>query len=156
MLFLLCIIQQGSPEPAITAAISSSYLRPHISLIRSAPEVIAADATLLLYVSTETGISNSFLILSMTGQTLSISSSSLIIVYPGLADSPPISMMCAPSSIISFVCNKAASILLYFPPSENESGVTFSMPITWVCPSLKSLPPIIIFNYFLYSFYIGK
>ncbi len=46
----------------------------------------------------------------------------------GLVETPPTSIMSAPSSIMAFTLFIADSTLLNFPPSENESGVTFNMP----------------------------
>ena len=126
----LCIRQQATPASAMTFAMFLSYFNPQISFTRSAPAAIAAFATLLLYVSIDTGISNFSLIARMTGTTRPISSSSEINVYPGRVDSPPTSIIVAPSFIISSVWTSAASRLLNFPPSEKESGVTFNIPIT--------------------------
>ena len=84
----------------------------------------------VLYISIDTGISNFSLIARMTGTTRPISSSSEINVYPRRVDSPPTSIIVAPSFIISSVWASAASRLLNFPPSEKESGVTFNIPIT--------------------------
>src|ERR1017187_30944 len=55
---------------------------------------------------------------------------------PGRVDSAPISMMSAPCSSSSMARAKARSGSEYLPPSENESGVTFSTPmITGRSPS---------------------
>ena len=93
-----------------------SFLNPHTSFIISAPALIAASAVFALYVSIETVISNFSFIALITGTTLFISSSTSTTVKLGLVDSPPTST--------------AASISLNFPPSENESGVAFNIPIT--------------------------
>ena len=71
------------------------------------------------------------------------------IFAPGLVDSPPISIISAPSATSFLTCINASSISLNFPPSENESGVTLSIPIIYVLsPKLnsvflifKTLPP---------------
>src|SRR6266487_1070970 len=61
------------------------------------------------------------------------SSSRLIGVEPGRVDSPPISIMSAPSSIIcSTLATAFATSSKYNPPSEKESGVTLRMPMTRV------------------------
>ena len=65
----------------------------------------------------------------MRGITLESSSSKLILSEPGLVDSPPISIMSAPSFNNYSAWIKALSLLRYFPPSEKESGVTFRIPI---------------------------
>ena len=149
----MCIRQHALSYFAMTAAIFSSYFSPHISFMRSAPACIPASATADLYVSSDTATSKSLFIASMIGAVLSISSSSDIFVYPGLVDSPPTSIITsfpsayrvysrglvdspptsiitAPSAIIFSVVNRAVSMVLCCPPSENESGVTFSIPIT--------------------------
>ena len=66
------------------------------------------------------------------GITLSSSSASLTRSTPGLVDSPPISIMSAPSAINLRPCVIASSLDKYFPPSANESGVMFKIPITKV------------------------
>ena len=48
---------------------------------------------------------------------------------PGRVDSPPTSMMSAPSSRMRRACRSAASGVLCSPPSEKESGVTFRIPM---------------------------
>ena len=48
---------------------------------------------------------------------------------PGLVDSPPISIISAPSFIISAAYFILLSKSLNFPPSEKLSGVTLSIPI---------------------------
>ncbi len=52
---------------------------------------------------------------------------------PGRVDSPPRSMMSAPSAIMLRARAMASSGLKYWPPSEKESGVTLTMPMTRVC-----------------------
>ena len=48
---------------------------------------------------------------------------------PGRVDSPPTSMMAAPCSTMSSAWAMAASNVAFSPPSENESGVMFRMPM---------------------------
>ena len=50
-------------------------------------------------------------------------------VEPGRVDSPPTSMMVAPSAIICIAWFSAVSMVLNLPPSEKESGVTFRIPM---------------------------
>ena len=61
------------------------------------------------------------------------SSSGLIGAEPGRVDSPPISIMSTPSSII---CSTRATAFATSsknnPPSEKESGVTLRIPMTIV------------------------
>src|SRR5699024_4633174 len=106
---------------------------PQISLINSTPASIAASAVAALYVSIDSGIFTACFTASITGITLFISSSALIGSWSGRVDSPPISIMSAPSSTICLACATAVSIVLYLPPSEKESGVAFRMPIINVC-----------------------
>src|SRR2546422_11029675 len=61
------------------------------------------------------------------------SSSGLIEAEPGRVDSPPISIMSAPSSVIcSTLATAFATSSKYNPPSEKESGVTLRTPMTSV------------------------
>src|SRR6185369_7077644 len=76
---------------------------------------------------------NFSLIAFTTGNTLCNSSCAETGSDPGRVDSPPTSIISAPSFIISWTRIKTASILLkYKPPSEKESGVIFKIPITFV------------------------
>ena len=65
-----------------------------------------------------------------TGKTRANSSSSGNGSAPGRLDSPPMSRICAPSASSCSQCRKAAAVDACWPPSENESGVTFTMPMT--------------------------
>src|SRR5262249_4480781 len=67
---------------------------------------------------------------SGTGPTRRSSSSSETGSWPGRVDSPPTSTIVAPSSIIRRAAAAAVSGSRWTPPSENESGVTLTMPIT--------------------------
>ena len=67
---------------------------------------------------------------SMTGITRRNSSVSLTGSAPGRVDSPPMSKISAPWATSSSAWATAASVLRNFPPSEKESGVTLTMPIT--------------------------
>ena len=119
----------GTCNRAAVCNISESAKPPLTSLMIDAPALIAASAVLARIVS--------ILILTpclassvITGIVLAISSASLTRSAPGRVDSPPISMMSTPSAIISKPRETAASRSLCLPPSANESGVTFKMPIT--------------------------
>ena len=116
---------------AISFAIFSSARPPLTSLIYVAPAVIPCFATSARIVSTLTtapSLTNSV----TTGITLSSSISSLTRSAPGLVDSPPISIMSAPSAINLRPCVIASAFDKYLPPSANESGVIFKIPITKV------------------------
>ena len=65
-----------------------------------------------------------------TGPTRRSSSASSMRCAPGRVDSPPTSTMSAPCAARSRPCAMAASAPYHWPPSENESGVTFTTPIT--------------------------
>src|SRR5207244_1317479 len=87
---------------------------------------------------------------STTGITRRNSSSAAIGSAPGRVDSPPTSTMSAPSAAIFRPCSMAFSAAKNFPPSENESGVTFNTPMISPCrerskmrsPIFQSLPRI--------------
>ncbi len=104
----------------------------------STPNFKHASATSLRNVSTDIFTSKPT-IASTTGNTLFNSSSTVIISCPGLVETPPTSIISTPSSIIAFTLVTADSTLLNFPPSENESGVTFNMPIIFVLVMLTTL-----------------
>ena len=71
------------------------------------------------------------------------SSSAAIASAPGRVDSPPTSTMSAPSATIFRPCSMAFSAARNFPPSENESGVTFNTPMIRPCrETLKRRSPI--------------
>src|ERR1700674_2130837 len=73
-----------------------------------------------------------------TGIRRRSSSASEVRSEPGRVDSAPMSRMSAPSSSSSMARAKARSGSRYFPPSENESGVTLSTPMTSVRSPAKS------------------
>ncbi len=66
---------------------------------------------------------------STTGSTRRTSSSSGTGSEPGRVDSPPMSRIPAPSLASRRPCATAASASRNSPPSENESGVTLTMPM---------------------------
>src|SRR6185369_5226591 len=122
--------------------ISGSNVSPDTSLTMFAPTAIAARATFALRVSMEIVTSLRRRMSSITGTTRAISSSIETGAAPGRVDSPPTSMIVAPSSII---CSAACSAFVWSkwtPPSEKESGVTFRMPMTaGVIGLLVPFPP---------------
>ena len=95
-----------------------------------APASIALSATMDLLVSIETGMSNRLTSDSIMGTTRAVSSRSLTRVLPGRVDSPPTSIISAPSAIIVSTWRRASSGDRKRPPSEKLSGVTFRMPMT--------------------------
>ena len=101
-----------------------------MSLIIATSISMTSFITSGLYVSIEIAISAIFFIASIIGTILFNSSSVLTGSDPGRVDSPPISMISTPSSIILSARFKAALESKYIPPSENESGVIFKIPIT--------------------------
>ncbi len=107
----------GSP-PAVT------------SFTMVAPAASAASATAALRVSTLIGTVVSAARRATTGSTRSRSSASGTGVAPGRVDSPPTSSRSAPAATSASPCETAASGSRNRPPSENESGVTLTMPIT--------------------------
>ena len=89
-------------------------------------------ATAALVVSIDIGTGHCGASSSRTGTIRRNSSSAEIGACPGRVDSPPRSMTSAPSSTMANACATACAGSAYRPPSENESGVTFRMPITSV------------------------
>src|SRR6267142_4564461 len=110
-----------------TASMAPGAWSACTSLIIEAPASSAARITAGRRVSTDTQRSR---ILSTTGMMRSSSSASETGAAPGRVDSPPTSTMSAPSSASRRACAIAASRSRKRPPSEKESGVTFTTPIT--------------------------
>src|SRR3954452_8626703 len=125
----MCMSTHVAPCSAATPAISGSKRKAATSFTTVAPDSSARLATSALVVSIEiwapSGTSA-----SITGITRRISSSAPTGRAPGRVDSPPMSRMSAPSAISSRPCAIAASASRKRPPSENESGVTLTMPMT--------------------------
>ena len=65
-----------------------------------------------------------------TGRTRRRSSSAPTASAPGRVDSPPMSRTSAPSRTSSAACSTARAASKNSPPSEKESGVTFTTPMT--------------------------
>ncbi len=95
----MCIITAETPEDAISSVIPGA-LSPYTSFMMSAPAPIAACATSGFMVSTLIGTSAELTSSRSTGSMRPISVVADTGVKPGLVDSPPMSMMSAPSSII--------------------------------------------------------
>src|SRR5947207_6949494 len=113
----------SSPRPAVT------------SLMIDAPASSAALATSDLDVSIETEMSILARSSSITGSTRFYSSFADTGFAPGRVDSPPMSIMSAPSDAISIPRATAALVPKNSPPSENESGVTLRTPM--IIPRLE-------------------
>ena len=97
----------------------------------STPAAAAARATEARIVSTEVRMPSSLSVL-MTGTTRRFSTSASTRTAPGRVDSPPTSIMSAPCATSSRAWLMAASTSNHLPPSEKESSVTLTMPITSV------------------------
>src|SRR5512132_1368397 len=108
----------GSSRPAET------------SLTTAAPASSAARATAAFVVSTLIGPLVVVARRATTGITRRSSSSTGTGAAPGRVDSPPTSRTSAPCSASSIPCATAASGSRKRPPSENESGVTLTIPMT--------------------------
>ncbi len=113
----MCIRTRSAPYKAITFGILLSKVRPLISFIMEAPHLRASSATSDFVVSTEIFISISRNIFSTTGHTLSISSCAATGNEPGRVDSPPTSIIPAPSLYMDSALRMALSIEIYLPPS---------------------------------------
>ena len=107
----------SSPRPALT------------SLMMDAPASRAALATSGFEVSIEMEILILARSFSITGTTRCNSSFTETGSAPGRVDSPPTSIMSAPSNAIFIPPAIAASVAKNSPPSENESGVTLRTPM---------------------------
>ncbi|AOW88341.1 hypothetical protein BC342_19410 [Streptomyces olivaceus] len=120
---------KGAPASATTGIILASARPPLTSLTRAAPAARARSATEARMVSTET-VTPSEARPRTTGTTRLSSSSSSTRVAPGRVDSPPTSTRSAPSATRSRPCLMAAVVSKKRPPSEKESGVTLTTPMT--------------------------
>ena len=126
----LCMTTTADPVSATASAMPGSRCSPQTSLMRQAPSRAASRATAALLVSMEIGASRSASA-SSTGTTRRSSSASETGRWPGRVDSPPTSTIAAPSAIIARARATAAAGSKWRPPSENESGVTLRMPMSW-------------------------
>src|SRR5215471_2244418 len=125
----LCMTMTGTRWRATTSAISGSRCRPQTSLTIAAPRSSAQAAIVAFIVSIETGCPEHTTAGSTNSSRRSSSSAETATAW-GRVDSAPMSMMSTPSIIICLACATAASGGRKAPPSENESGVTFSIPMT--------------------------
>lgn len=122
-----CMTTRPQSHSAATRTISGS-VKPVTSLIIDAPRRAQSSATSAWRVSTET-TAPSATRPRTTGTMRSASSFGETGLCPGRVDSPPTSMMSAPSSSIWRPRATAASGSRFLPPSENESGVTLRIPM---------------------------
>src|SRR5579885_60903 len=95
-----------------------------------APASRAARATAGFMVSIEIGTLTWEASSSITGRTRRSSSASGTGSAPGRVDSPPTSRISAPRAASSSAWRTAAAASRNFPPSEKESGVTLTIPMT--------------------------
>src|SRR3954465_5923724 len=109
------------------------------SLTMLAPAPRAASTTSGFIVSIESGMRNCAANSRSTGSTRLLSSAASTGVARGLVDSPPMSRISAPCRANSSPCFTAASALKKRPPSEKESGGTFTTPIKRVFPGKLNL-----------------
>ncbi len=118
----------GTPFSAARSASAGSFCSPQMSFIILAPAFRVCRATSTLYVSILTGTDTSLASFSTTGTTRRSSSSTETGVEPGRVDSPPMSMMSAPSGANRFPLAMACSASP-IPSPEKESGETFTTPM---------------------------
>src|SRR5659263_492449 len=122
-----CMATYTAPVCATTSYIASSARPPETSLMIAAPCATASRATRARVVSTLT-VAPRATSASTTGSTRASSSSTGTRRAPGRVDSAPMSSRASP-------CATAAPGVNHRPPSENESGVTLTTPMTSVRPS---------------------
>src|SRR6266403_4516153 len=126
-----CMCMRHTAQPLAAAAASAPGSRKaRTSLMSPAPAALAARMTSALLVSTQMIAAVAARSRSITGMTRRNSSSALTGSAPGRVDSPPTSMSAAPSAAMRTPCSAAAATETKRPPSEKESGVTFSTPMT--------------------------
>src|SRR5436309_8040193 len=122
-----------TPAPAAAAALArASSPRAVTSLMTHAPAARAWPATSALAVSTETTIPGSEARDSITGARRRICSAAGTGRDPGRVDSAPRSIRSAPAAASRRAWSAADAESRNRPPSENESGVTFTIPMTSV------------------------
>ena len=94
------MITTAAPCSATVPVIAGSKVRPETSLIISAPSLSIASATRELEVSIDTGMDGAISLQSSNaGLILSSWVPGLTPSAPGRVDSPPMSMMSAPSAL---------------------------------------------------------
>ena len=123
-----CMTTQPQSDVAATSTIRGSE-KPVTSLTTWAPRSTQLRATSGWRVSIETS-APSWTSQRTTGSKRRSSSLGTTGVNPGRVDSPPTSTRSAPSASICAAVAIASLGALCVPPSEKESGVTLSTPIT--------------------------
>ena len=113
---------------SLTKSTMRGSVKPVTSLTMEAPTRTAALATSTWRVSIDT-TAPALASACTTGSTRRASVSGSTGVKPGRVDSPPTSMISAPSSSILRPCAIAASVSRCSPPSLKESGVTLRTPM---------------------------
>ena len=125
-----CITTQPQSLSAATCTMAGS-VNPVTSFRMDTPSRTQIFATAAWRVSTDMmAVGALARIPRITGTILWASSSGVTGLEPGRVDSPPTSMMSAPSSSICSARSTAAAGSRFSPPSLNESGVTLRMPMT--------------------------
>ena len=130
----MCIRHTATLACATVWAMAGSAVPAVTSFTMHPPHAIALRAVEDRRVSIEKGMDRRPSS-SQTGTIRRCSSSSPTDSEPGRVLSPPTSIRSAPSAIISTAWATAASGSSHLPPSENESGVTFKIPMTAGRPS---------------------
>src|SRR6478752_3458567 len=126
----MCIATYPAPEAATTPSMSGSAVPADTSFTIVAPARSAASATAAFVVSTLIGTSTRSARAEITGSTRPISVSASTGSAPGRVDSPPTSSTAAPCVARSQAWATALAGATKRPPSEKESGVTFTTPMT--------------------------
>src|SRR5918995_6098010 len=121
-----------------SSQIASSGTPAETSFTMEAPASRASRATCALLVSIEIVASPASP--ETTGRTRSSSTPRGTGSAPGRVDSPPTSRMSAPSPASARPCSTAASASRNSPPSENESGVTLTIPMRTGWRTSRILP----------------
>jgi hypothetical protein len=102
-------IRHTPRSPAATASSAPGERNARTSLTRWAPAAPARRMTSGLEVSTDSSTGSRAATRSTTGSTRRSSSSLATAVAPGRVDSPPMSMIAAPSAAMRSACASAAS-----------------------------------------------
>ena len=125
----MCMRHTPAVRCAAAACNAPGRCSARTSFTMSAPASSTAAITSGRLVSTDTG-TPSVTACWTTGSTRRSSSARSGVAEPGRVDSPPMSRMSTPSATRVSQWRRAASVSAWRPPSENESGVTLTMPIT--------------------------
>ena len=127
-----CIATYGSPPSATTAAMSGSASPPHTSLTTTAPASSAAAATAGPHGVDADQRSGGREVAHHGQHPARPPPRPAPARAPGRVDSPPTSTRSAPSREQLEPVRDRGVVVEVRPPSENESGVTLTTPITSV------------------------